>query len=67
MRINLTKEEIVNSVYMQIGFSKKVSENILEDLFEIIFDSLKKNNKVKIAKFGTFHVRFKKKQDWKKS
>tara|TARA_Y100001970_G_C13811072_1_gene640046 strand:- start:157 stop:465 length:309 start_codon:yes stop_codon:yes gene_type:complete len=60
MRINLTKEEIVNSVYMQIGFSKKVSENILEDLFEIIFDSLKKNNKVKIAKFGTFHVRFKK-------
>ena len=42
MRINLTKEEIVNSVYMQIGFSKKVSENILEDLFEIIFDSLKK-------------------------
>ena len=60
MRINLTKEEIVNSVYMQIGFSKKVSENILEDLFGIIFDSLKKNNKVKIAKFGTFHVRFKK-------
>ena len=60
MRINLTKEEIVNSVYMQIGFSKKVSENILEDLFEIIFDSLKKNNKVKIAKFGTFQVRFKK-------
>ena len=60
MRINLTKEEIVNSVYMQIGFSKKVSENILEDLFAIIFDSLKKNNKVKIAKFGTFHVRFKK-------
>ena len=60
MRINLTKEEIVNSVYMQIGFSKKVSENILEDLFAIIFDSLKKNNKVKIAKFGTFQVRFKK-------
>ena len=60
MRINLTKEEIVNSIYMQIGYSKKISENLLEDFFEIIFDSLKKNNKVKIAKFGTFHVRFKK-------
>ncbi len=60
MRINLTKEEIVNSIYMQIGFSKKVSENLLEDLFEIIFDNLKKNNKVKIAKFGTFEVRVKK-------
>ena len=60
MRINLTKEEIVNSIYMQIGFSKKISENLLEDFFEIIFNSLKKNNKVKIAKFGTFQVRFKK-------
>ena len=60
MRINLTKKEIVNSIYMQIGYSKKVSENLLEDFFDIIFHNLKKNNKVKIAKFGTFHVRFKK-------
>ena len=57
---NLTKEEIVNSIYMQIGYSKKISENLLEDFFEIIFNSLKKSNKVKIAKFGTFQVRFKK-------
>ena len=60
MRINLTKEEIVNSIYMQIGYSKKISENLLEDFFEIIFNSLKKNNKVKIAKFGTFQLRLKK-------
>ena len=60
MRINLTKEEIVNSIYMQIGYSKKISENFLEDFFELIFENLKKNNKVKIAKFGTFEVRFKK-------
>ena len=60
MRINLTKKEIVNSIYMQIGYSKKISENLLEDFFEIIFNNLKKSNKVKIAKFGTFHVRFKK-------
>ena len=60
MRINLTKKEIVNSLYMQIGYSKKISENLLEDFFDIIFYNLKKSNKVKIAKFGTFHVRFKK-------
>ena len=60
MRINLTKQEIVNSIYMQIGYSKKISENLLEDFFEIIFNSLKNNKKVKIAKFGTFQVRFKK-------
>ena len=60
MRVNLTKQEIVNSIYMQIGYSKNIAENLLEDFFQIILENLKKNNKVKIAKFGTFEVRFKK-------
>jgi integration host factor subunit alpha len=60
MRINLTKKDLVNSLYLQIGYSKKISENLLEDFFEIIFTSLKKNKKVKIAKFGTFTIRNKK-------
>ena len=60
MRINLTKKEIVNSIYMQIGYSKKISETLLDDFFQIIFESLKKNKKVKIAKFGTFELRRKK-------
>ena len=30
MRINLTKKDIINSIYMQIGFSKKVSENLFD-------------------------------------
>ena len=60
MRINLTKKDLVNSLYLQIGYSKKISENLLEDFFEIIFTSLKKNKKVKIAKFGTFAIRKKK-------
>ena len=59
MRINLTKQEIVNSIYMQIGYSKKIAENLLEDFFDIIFQNLKNNEKVKIAKFGTFEVRYK--------
>ena len=62
MRINLTKKEIVNSIYMQIGFSKNVAENLLEDFFEIILNSLKNNNKVKITKFGTFTIKQKKKR-----
>ena len=60
MRINLTKQEIVNSIYMQIGYSKNVAENLLEDFFDIIFKNLKKNKKIKIAKFGTFELRLKK-------
>ena len=60
MRINLTKEEIVNSVYMQIGFSKKISLNLLEDIFESIVENLIKHKKIKISKFGTFIIKEKK-------
>ena len=60
MRINVTKKDLINSVYMQIGFSKKVSETILEDVFTLILQNIKTNNKVKIAKFGTFTLRKKK-------
>ena len=60
MRINLTKKDIINSIYMQLGFSKKISENILEDLLSIILDELQTNKKVKIPKFGTFILRHKK-------
>ena len=60
MRINLTKKEIVNSLYMQIGFSKKISENLLEDILNNIAESLIKNKKIKINNFGTFSLRTKK-------
>ena len=61
-RINLTKKDIINSIYMQIGFSKNISENLLEDLLNTIVDNLKINKKLKISKFGTFSVRSKKKR-----
>ena len=60
MRINLTKKDIINSIYMQLGFSKKICENIFEDFFSIILEELIKNKKVKIPKFGTFQLRYKK-------
>jgi len=60
MRVNLTKKDIINSIYMQIGFSKKISENLLEDIMKTIIENLKKNNKLKISKFGTFSIRNKK-------
>ena len=60
MRFNLTKKDLINTLYMQIGFSKKISENLLEDTFELILENLKKHKIVKIAKFGTFIFREKK-------
>ena len=45
---------------MQIGFSKLISENLIEDFFSLITFNLKKEKKIKISKFGTFSVRSKK-------
>ena len=45
---------------MQIGFSKKINEVLLEDIFEIILNKIIEHKKVKIAKFGTFILRKKK-------
>ena len=60
MRINLTKKEIVNSIYMQIGFSKKITLSILEDIFHILLNNIVNEKRVKISKFGTFILRKKK-------
>ena len=59
MRINLTKKDLVNSVYMQIGFSKQISEKLIEEFFFLIMTNLNKNNSVKISNFGTFLIRSK--------
>ena len=45
---------------MQIGFSKKISETLLEDIFQTILSNIIIHKKVKIAKFGTFTLRNKK-------
>ena len=60
MRINLTKKDLVNLIYMQIGFSKNVSENLIDDFFQTIIDNLLKEKTLKLSKFGTFTVRQKK-------
>ncbi len=60
MRVNLTKKDLINSVYMRIGFPKKILDNLFDDFLDIIIENLKKNKKVKISKFGTFTIREKK-------
>ena len=60
MRINLTKKDLVNLVYMQLGFSKQISENLIEDFLSTIVSNIKQEKKLKLSKFGTFSVRQKK-------
>ena len=60
MRINLTKKDLVNLIYMQVGFSKKISEILVDEFFSIIINNLITEKKIKISKFGTFSIRRKK-------
>ena len=60
MRINLTKKDLVNLVYMQLGFSKQISENLIEDFLVTIVTNIKSEKKLKLSKFGTFTIRQKK-------
>ena len=60
MRINLTKKDLVNLIYMQLGFSKQISENLIEDYLSTIVTNIKNEKKLKLSKFGTFSIRQKK-------
>ena len=60
MRINLTKKDIIKSIYLQVGLSKKIIDLFLEDIIKILSNNIKENKKVKISSFGTFVVRNKK-------
>jgi len=59
-RVNLTKKDLINSVYMQIGFSKNISENLIDDFFNTVKENLVVEKKLKLSKFGTFTIRAKK-------
>ena len=60
MRINLTKKDLVNLAYMQLGFSKQISENLINDFLSTIILNVKNEKKLKLSKFGTFSIRKKK-------
>ena len=45
---------------MQIGFPKKVSENLLDDILDEILKNLIEYKKLKITNFGTFIIKDKK-------
>ena len=54
LKKNVNRKSLTNIIYQNIGFSKIISENIVNDIFYIIMSSFKENNKIKITSFGTF-------------
>jgi integration host factor subunit alpha len=53
----MTKVDIVEEIYEKVGFSKKEVAEIVEYIFDIIKDTLVKEEKIKISGFGNFVAR----------
>jgi integration host factor subunit alpha len=55
----ITRQYLSDLVYKELGISKVESSKFIDDIFEFITLQLEKKNKVKIANFGSFNIRFK--------
>ncbi len=55
----MTKAEIVEKIYEQVGFSKRESADIVDTVFEIMKETMEQGEKIKISGFGNFVVRSK--------
>ena len=55
----MTKAEIVEKIYEQVGFSKRESAEIVDAVFELMKQTLEKEEKIKVSGFGNFVVRSK--------
>ena len=62
MRVNLTKKDLVNLIYMQLGFSKQISENLIEDFLSTILKNIIDEKKLKISKsyfnYSTYFITY---------
>ena len=56
----LTKAEIINHLFEEIGLNKREGKEIVECFFEEIASSLENNVPVKLSGFGNFELRDKK-------
>ncbi|ALC16728.1 integration host factor subunit alpha [Desulfuromonas soudanensis] len=53
----MTKADLIESVYLKTGFSKKESAEIVEMVFDLMKNTLEDGDKIKIAGFGNFVVK----------
>ena len=54
LKKNINRKALANKIYQYIGFSKIISENIVNDIFYVIMSNFNENEKIKITSFGTF-------------
>lgn len=53
----MTKADIADRIYQKIGFSRNITSTIVNEVFDLIKETSKKGENVKISGFGTFVVK----------
>lgn len=59
MASTITRADLAEAVYEQIGLSRKESGDLVEHVLHEMCDSLANGNNVKISSFGSFTVKHK--------
>jgi len=52
----MTKTDLVEVIYERVGLSRREAAEMVDSVLEIIKDSLRRGEKVKISGFGSFVV-----------
>ena len=53
----MTRVDIVNRIHKKVGFSKREINGIVESVFDIIKETLQREDKIVISGFGKFIIR----------
>ena len=53
----MTKADLIELVYEQIGLSKRNSADLVETFFDIIKETLEQGENLKLSGFGSFNIR----------
>jgi integration host factor subunit alpha len=56
----ITRADVAETIYEEIGLSRKDSGDILDMIIDGVIEELSKGNEVKLSSFGTFSLRDKK-------
>lgn len=55
----MTKADMIDVIYEEIGFSKRESAKITETMLDIIKETLERGENVKLFGFGSFNIQHK--------
>ena len=58
----MTKHDITLQVAEKTGYSKRESEQIVDGIFEVLKATVENGERIKIAGFGNFELRYKRKR-----